>query len=199
MNNTFDLQVKAITAGSISVTAAADEIFAQLTEDEKLWMLDGDLGFKDFMVKFGTEGYCYHPHEAGVVDRLGIPGIRFSDGPRGVLLGSKCTTFPVSSSRAATFNPGLEEEVVSCVTPRPIRFGSFPLKIANLSGHVLRILCTIGYRDRKGTSGSGRQLLWRCLRKPRPQSQMGTSSGILRRGPLVGRHHGSCSEQGGVS
>lgn len=109
----FQEQLDALAKGTTTLIAAADNVFEQLTEDEKLWMLDGDDGFKDFLTKMLTDGYCFHPHEAGVVDRLGIPGIRFSDGPRGILLGgSKCTAFPVSSSRAATFNPTLEEEVV---------------------------------------------------------------------------------------
>jgi beta-glucosidase len=113
MSDLFQTQIDAIKSGSTTIVQATEAIFSQLRDDEKLWMLDGDDGFKDFMIKMATAGYCHTPQYAGFVERLGIPGIRFSDGPRGVLLGGKGTAFPVSSSRAATFNPGLEEEVVS--------------------------------------------------------------------------------------
>jgi beta-glucosidase len=112
----FQAQVDAIVAGSVTIAEATEVIFSQLTEDEKLWMIDGDDSFKDFFGKVLTTAYCFTPHEAGVIDRLGIPGIRFSDGPRGILLAGRGTAFPTSSSRAATFNPSLEEEVVSTMS-----------------------------------------------------------------------------------
>ncbi len=43
-------------------------------------------------------------------DRLGIPGFRMTDGPRGVRAG-KSTAFPVAAARAATWDPELEREV----------------------------------------------------------------------------------------
>src|SRR5699024_8590746 len=52
----------------------------------------------------------YQPIRAGEVSRLGIPGIRFTDGPRGILIGS-ATSFPVAIARAATWDPELEEQV----------------------------------------------------------------------------------------
>ncbi|MGI8459532.1 MAG: beta-glucosidase [Propionibacteriaceae bacterium] len=50
------------------------------------------------------------PFVAGAVPRLGIPGIRFSDGGRGVVIGAS-TAFPVTMARAATWDPSLEERV----------------------------------------------------------------------------------------
>ncbi len=44
------------------------------------------------------------PFVAGAVPRLGIPGIRFSDGARGVVIGAS-TAFPVTMARAATWDP----------------------------------------------------------------------------------------------
>jgi len=113
----FQTQLDAVKSGSTTISQAAEVIFSQLRDDEKLWMLDGDDGAKDFAMKMATIGYCHTTQDAGVVERLGIPGIKFSDGPRGILLGGKGTAFPVSSSRAATFNPRLEEEVVSEINP----------------------------------------------------------------------------------
>jgi beta-glucosidase len=54
--------------------------------------------------------YNETPYVAGAVPRLGVPGIRFSDGPRGVVMGH-ATAFPVPMARAATFDPALEERV----------------------------------------------------------------------------------------
>jgi beta-glucosidase len=46
-------------------------------------------------------------------ERLGIPGLRMLDGPRGVsaVTGLRATAFPVAMMRGATWDPGLEEEV----------------------------------------------------------------------------------------
>ena len=46
----------------------------------------------------------------GAVARLGIPGLRFGDGPRGVVLG-RSTAFPVAMARGATWDPALEERI----------------------------------------------------------------------------------------
>jgi beta-glucosidase len=55
-------------------------------------------------------GYADHPWPAGVISRLGIPGIRFVDGPRGVVLDG-ATTFPVAMARGAAWDVDLEERV----------------------------------------------------------------------------------------
>ncbi len=49
-------------------------------------------------------GYHGHPWPAAVVERLGIPGIHFADGPRGCVIGP-ATCFPVSMARGATLRP----------------------------------------------------------------------------------------------
>ena len=55
-------------------------------------------------------GYSSRVWAAGAVPRLGIPGIRFVDGPRGVIV-EGATTFPVSMARGATWDVELEERV----------------------------------------------------------------------------------------
>jgi beta-glucosidase len=55
-------------------------------------------------------GYHRHPYPAAAVERLGIPGLAFSDGPRGCVIGEK-TAFPVSVARGATFDVDLEERI----------------------------------------------------------------------------------------
>src|SRR5512140_2640217 len=88
----------------------ARELFGQLTLDEKINMMSGDMPFWPGMADMMGGGYADHPWVAGAVPRLGIPGVRFADGPRGVIMDGG-TTFPVSMGRGATFDPELEERV----------------------------------------------------------------------------------------
>src|SRR5680860_506476 len=90
--------------------ATARALLDQLTLDEKLRMLSGDMEFWPGLIEMIGEGYNLHPYVAGEVPRLGIDGIRFTDGPRGVTVGTS-TCFPVTMARGATFDPELEERV----------------------------------------------------------------------------------------
>ncbi len=82
---------------------------AELTTGEKLRLLSG----RQFFLRNGVDlitkkqKYNCRPCLAGGIDRLGIPPVAFSDGPRGVVMGNS-TCFPVSMSRAATFDDELE-------------------------------------------------------------------------------------------
>jgi beta-glucosidase len=109
----FQQLVDDIVAARTDPTHAAETLYAQLTQDERLWLLDGDISFTKFILDVAKEGYCHRPVLAGAIPRLGIPGIRFTDGPRGVPLGGKGTAFPTTSTRAQAWDPALEEEVVS--------------------------------------------------------------------------------------
>ena len=89
----------------------AQELVAELTLDEKLGLMDGDLPFWQGLAKISApQGYSREFWVAGAVPRLGIPGIRFVDGPRGCIMDG-ATTFPVSMARGATFDPELEVRV----------------------------------------------------------------------------------------
>jgi beta-glucosidase len=92
------------------VDARVRELFGQLTLDEKIKMMSGDPPFWQGMADMMGGGYADHPWVAGAVPRLGIPGVRFADGPRGVIMDGG-TTFPVSMGRGATFDSELEERV----------------------------------------------------------------------------------------
>ena len=105
----FQRAVAAVEAGRSAETEAA-ALYDRLTDDERLWLLDGDLEFWPGVTSFITEGYNLRPAVHGAVDRLGIPGARFSDGPRGCVTG-KGTAFPVSMARGATWDVELEERV----------------------------------------------------------------------------------------
>jgi len=82
-----------------------------MTPEERLWCLDGDAptwAGLHFLTQ--QDGYHLAPFRAAEVERLGVPGIAFADGPRGAVVGN-ATCFPVSVARGATWDPELEERV----------------------------------------------------------------------------------------
>lgn len=58
--------------------------------------------------------YGWRTFDSGANRRLGIPPIRFTDGPRGVCL-DHSTCFPVAMARGATFDPELQERIGSAI------------------------------------------------------------------------------------
>ncbi len=109
MTTDFEIGVDAVRAGRPSAEVAK-EIFDALEPDERLWLLDGDTDFWQGLTGFRTEGYNHTPIVHGAVPRLGVPGTRFVDGPRGCVAGAG-TAFPVSMARGATWDLALEEQV----------------------------------------------------------------------------------------
>lgn len=85
-----------------------------LTPAERLGLLDGDFEFWDGFGQMVAAGYNRTPIPMGCVDRLGLPGLRFSDGPRGCVMGSS-TAFPVSMARGATWDVELEERIGTAI------------------------------------------------------------------------------------
>jgi beta-glucosidase len=105
---TFGECVDELRSSAATARGAAESLIGQMNDDELLWLLDGDTPARAMLrlparIKAG-------PIAGGAVPRLGIPGIRFSDGPRGVVIG-RSTAFPVTIMRAATWDPTLEERV----------------------------------------------------------------------------------------
>jgi beta-glucosidase len=109
MPTAFATAVARVEAGA-DPHAEAQSLVAQMTLEEKLGCLDGDTPFWEGLIDGIQGGYYEHPYPAARVPRLGVPGIAFSDGPRGVVVGH-ATAFPVSMARGATFDPALEERV----------------------------------------------------------------------------------------
>lgn len=91
------------------IEAKARELLAQMTLDEKIGQMSGDTPRMPGMIEM-MRAYNMHPLPAGENLRLGIPGVRFSDGPRGVVM-NHATCFPVSMARGATWSPELEARV----------------------------------------------------------------------------------------
>lgn len=106
---TFMRAVDAVRFGAES-TREAKRLYEWLTVDERLGLLDGDTPFWDGVRAMGTKGYNVRPYVHGEVSRLGIPGTRFIDGPRGCVSGHG-TAFPVAMARGATWDVELEESI----------------------------------------------------------------------------------------
>jgi beta-glucosidase len=87
----------------------ARELLAQMTLREKVSQMSGDIPFLAGVIAM-ARAYNTEPIPAGENLRLGIPGIRFSDGPRGVVM-YHSTCFPVSMARGASWDVELEERI----------------------------------------------------------------------------------------
>ncbi len=87
------------------------ELCDEMTNAEKIKMLQGH-AMKATVRGIFSSGRVYNatPYGAGGCKRLGIPEVRFTDGPRGIVIG-KSTCFPVSMLRGATFDDELEYRV----------------------------------------------------------------------------------------
>ncbi|MHB8896942.1 MAG: glycoside hydrolase family 3 protein, partial [Candidatus Geothermincolia bacterium] len=80
--------------------------------EEKIDQMSGSASLLDLgwmLVAYGKTTY-----DSGGNKRLGIPPIKFTDGPRGVCLGNS-TCFPVAMARAATWDVPLQERVGSAM------------------------------------------------------------------------------------
>lgn len=87
------------------------KLLGEMTLKEKVRLMQGHamgVTIKNTL----TKGRYYNgeAYPAGGCKRLGIPPVLFTDGPRGIVMG-KCTCFPVSMLRGATFDDELEYEI----------------------------------------------------------------------------------------
>ncbi len=107
-SSAYEDAVRAVRTGEFTADEAASQLITMMTDGEILGLLDGDS--PRLVLPFIPILLDRVPFVAGAVSRLGIPGIRFSDGGRGVVIGAS-TAFPVTIARAATWDPLLEERV----------------------------------------------------------------------------------------
>ncbi len=108
-----------------SIQARALELLAELTTAEKLELLDGDTPFWSGMADIALHQASHrHPWPAGQVPRLGLSGLQFVDGPRGVVLEGGATTFPVPMARGACWDPDLEERIGEAIGREARSFGA---------------------------------------------------------------------------
>jgi beta-glucosidase len=106
---TFQNGVDAIKNGT-PTTKAAKELLNTLTKSERLSLLDGDERFWAGLTSIFMDRYNRVPYVMGEVKRLGIPGVRFTDGPRGIVMGD-ATAFPIAMARGATWDIDLERRI----------------------------------------------------------------------------------------
>ncbi|PSB36355.1 beta-glucosidase family protein [Aphanothece minutissima] len=103
----------------------------RLSLGEKLAMLDGDTPFWGGLAAIAFHDAAHRrPWPAGVVERLGIDGLHFVDGPRGVVLEGGATTFPAPIGRGASWDVDLEERIGEAMGAEARSFG------ANLFGGI---------------------------------------------------------------
>ena len=94
-----------------TIRSYVEELLPQLTREEKIHIMSGQITEEKLMDDlFVINHYNIAPYPTGAVERLGVPNVRFVDGPRGVVSGS-ATCFPVSMARGATFDRELEREI----------------------------------------------------------------------------------------
>lgn len=113
------MRTKGDLAWSAVVNAEGDErearigqLLAEMSLKEKVRQMSGSAGILDLPIMLVR--YNLYPFRAGANKRLGIPPIRFTDGPRGVAL-NHSTCFPVSMARGATWDVELERRVASAM------------------------------------------------------------------------------------
>lgn len=98
---------KGMSAGEIEATV--DEIIEEASLAEKVAMMSGK-GFLEQISEDNGE-WGKRPYRAGAgLDRLNVPYLWFTDGPRGVARGQS-TCFPCSMSRGASFDVDLERRI----------------------------------------------------------------------------------------
>uniref|UniRef100_A0A0D2YG12 beta-glucosidase n=1 Tax=Fusarium oxysporum (strain Fo5176) TaxID=660025 RepID=A0A0D2YG12_FUSOF len=118
----FHRAVKQLQGGK-DAPRLAQTLLQHLTKDEKLGLLHGDPPFwKGFSHLFGGE-YTKRPYSHGKLDRMGIPGVQYCDGPRGVNI-NQATVFPCSTARGATWDTALEESVARAIGREARAYGA---------------------------------------------------------------------------
>ena len=105
----FERAAERVASGA-EAQAEALALVKMMTLEEKLSCLDGDVPYWPGISDMSSGGSQRHPWPAAHVERLGIPGIDFVDGPRGCKVGP-ATCFPVSMARGASFDPDLEQRI----------------------------------------------------------------------------------------
>jgi len=135
-----------------------EKLVAELTLDEKLEQLSGDSSRRRFEWRYFRSVVVYKRAApityAGQNERLGLPPVAFSDGPRGVSTIDGGTCFPATMLRGATWDVDLERRVGEAMGRETRAAG------ANLSGAVcINLLRHPGWGRAQETYGEDPHLL----------------------------------------
>ena len=91
------------------IVLRVDAILSEATLAEKVGMMSGKGFFSDYRNDGGVWGA--RPYRAGSgIERLNVPPLYFTDGPRGVARGQS-TCFPCTMARGASFDTDLERRI----------------------------------------------------------------------------------------
>lgn len=96
------------------IDAAAHQLLSQMTLDEKIGQLHGDptmLQLAKDATRWFALGMGRNIGYAGLNERLGIPPLAASDGPRGLSMLGETTCFPVTMARGASWDRDLERRI----------------------------------------------------------------------------------------
>ena len=121
--------------------ARAAELVARMSLEEKTAQLHGDLEGTVAFWRWGLRALANMPVRdvvtSGYNERLGVPAITFTDGPRGVAFDRGATAFPVAMARAATWDPELERAVAGAIAEecRRARYNYIASPCINLLRH----------------------------------------------------------------
>ena len=91
------------------VARLVERILQEATLAEKVGMMSG----KGFFAQYAESNRTWGAHAyraGGGIERLGVPALYFTDGPRGVSRGTS-TCFPCSMARGASFDVDLERRI----------------------------------------------------------------------------------------
>ncbi len=88
----------------LPIETRVQDLLSRMTLEEKIEQMSGTA---DLLGLFASMLF-HKPFTMPDNDRLGIPGLRFTDGPRGVI---GWTSFPVAMARGATWDTALEKRV----------------------------------------------------------------------------------------
>lgn len=120
-----------------------EALLAQLSLAEKLSLLSGSTPFWAGMLAIARHDISHQrPWPACAIPRLGLPGLQFVDGPRGIVLRGGATTFPAPISRGASWDPELEERLGAAIAREGRSFGAnwFAVVCVNLPRPLLQRL-----------------------------------------------------------
>ena len=126
MSFDFKIAVKLYKENPTSerLSEVSAKLLSEMTLKEKIRMMRGHAMGVTIKNVF-TRGRYYNgeAYPAGGCKRLGVPPVLFTDGPRGIVMG-KCTCFPVSMLRGATFDDELEYEIGQVMAKEASAFGA---------------------------------------------------------------------------
>ncbi|MWW23235.1 beta-glucosidase [Algibacter lectus] len=95
-----------------AMETAVENILKQMTLDEKLTMLQGDI-----------DGHAPPSRGSAAVKRLGVGAMIFYNGPRGLQTSYKSTLFPTGIAQAASFKPELVNKIGAAISSELLEAG----------------------------------------------------------------------------